>query len=173
MHVLEPNSDIVHAATSTALFNFVKACCERKHLTDAAGREHILLSGKNRTVQIACTGRTLLGDPVRLQFTIDGVDQIRPMAAVLLQLTQLYRSYMPKDTSADWSGPTARLRDLVIGFDVHQSGGSYRDVARAVFGDAIVRQRFDLDDRTLKNQSVRLVKRAEDLVAGGYRQLLE
>lgn len=107
-----------------------------------------------------------------MQFVIDGIDEIRSKATVLLQLSQLYKSYMPR-SSNEWSQPSTRLRNLLIAHDARANGASYREVAIAVFGEKRVKEQFDLPDRTLKNQAVRLVKRAHEMVGGRYRELLE
>lgn len=163
----------VDAGEGGFFFDLMTLCCARVHLTDAGGGEHLILAGAGRAVQIACSGRSLLSGAVRLQFEIDGVDDIGSKTATLRAFARLYKAAAPERAAGGWTPPSARLRDQLIAFDARAAGGSYRDICRAVFGARRTDAEYGAPDRALKNQAVRLVKRANAMVAGGYRKLLE
>lgn len=92
--------------------------------------------------------------------------------AALRQLAAMLRNIDPgPDPVALTAARIHRLIDALRALDARRDGASYRDIAAALFGAAALPERgwktHDLRDRT-----IRLVRYGEQLMRGGYRQLL-
>jgi len=64
------------------------------------------------------------------------------------------------------------MRNALLAYDIRAKGGSYKDVAIALFGAENVQQDWDSTGRFLKGRSIRAYKFGERMVAQDYQSLL-
>lgn len=135
------------------------------------GIEQVLLRHGSRVVQLRCLGDSIIVEPAAIGAVIYEFPQVENKAQVLRRLAALYRSDDRKDDGG-WSPGALSLRNALIGLDGHLAGRNYREVAVALFGDQTIDDRWSDLDRTLKNRTIRAVKRGVALSNGDYRNLL-
>ena len=100
VHVRERDPDEIDE-----IFEKGTRLCKIVHLTDAAGREHFLVKGANCSVQIRCSGKSLLcGEPVKMEFSVSGFDC---PDEYIETLKRAHRVYDPEATSPTGHNPTA------------------------------------------------------------------
>lgn len=140
--------------------------CSITHVTDAAGREYLLLRGKGCVVQVRCSGLSLLGmEPVRMKLTISDIAdferKVRIQKAALAILGDGPDAETPR-----WTKRTQILRNGLIALDCLDLGMSRRDVAVMLYGEARVDEEWN--GPSMKHTIRYLVLKAEALRDGGY-----
>lgn len=155
------------------ILDILRYCCARTHFTDAQENEHVLIAAQGRVVQIACTGVSLLNDPVRLKFVVEGIDDLHTKMDDFRDFENLYRRHLPGTSPGESRQTAGRFRDMLIAIDVSQEGGNYRDIAAALYGKERADAEFADAGRVTKNKIIRLTKKGLSLVEGDYRKLLK
>lgn len=146
--------------------------CVVSHLTDAAGREHLLLKGNGCVIQALCSGMSILAlEPVKLSFVIDSIEDFQ---SKLRTLERAQRVYGPCDDleAPHWSRHSLALRNALIAYDCHQAGYSYLDTARFIYGEERATNAWSGASRAMKDEMKRALSKGRDLVGGGYKTLL-
>ena len=144
--------------------------CEIVHLVDTAGREHILVKGNGRVVQVQCTGMSMLSpEPVRLGFLIRGTTNF---ASRWRMLDEAQRVYGAREDVVPWSRTNLALRNALVAQDCEIAGLSVRETAEIIYGKARVEEAWAGPGRSMKDEIRRARARGRDLVSGGYRTLL-
>lgn len=135
------------------------------------GCEYILFSDGLRHLQLAVTLGTVLDGPVCLRYALSGLRGIEPKALTLRRLCHLCRFgrfprslYPPERRAPRWTM-------LLRAWDGVQAGASQREIAAVLFGETAVRR--DWAAGFLRTRVQRLIRGAEKLIGGGYRQLLQ
>ncbi|MGH6866230.1 MAG: DUF2285 domain-containing protein, partial [Methyloceanibacter sp.] len=135
------------------------------------GCEHILFSDGLRHLQLAVTMGTVLDGPICLRYALSGLRGIEAKALTLQRLYHLCRFrrfpkslYPPERRAPRWTM-------LLRAWDGLQGGASQREIAAVLFGENAVRR--DWTAGFLRTRVQRLIRRAEKLIGGGYRQLLQ
>lgn len=140
--------------------------CKITHITDAAGREYLLLRGKGCVVQVRCSGLSLLGmEPVRMKLTMSDIADFE--RKVKIQKAALAILGDGPDTETPrWTKRTQILRNGLIALDCLDLGMSRRDVAVMLYGEARVDEEWN--GPSMKHAIRYLVLKAEALRDGGY-----
>jgi hypothetical protein len=136
------------------------------------GHEHLLLSDGLRHLQLEVTAGSLLDGPVSFRYELSGFEHVEAKTLTLRRLLLLRRLgrfprglYPPERRARRWA---MALR----AYDAVQAGASHRDVATALFGEKAVKEDWDGRSHYLRLRVQRLVGTANNLVNGGYRNLL-
>ena len=66
----------------------------------------------------------------------------------------------------------SRMRNGLLAYDIRTAGGSYRDIAIALFGAQNVLEDWDSAGCFLKGRAIRAYKLGERMVAQDYQNLL-
>lgn len=148
--------------------------CRRIHLTDADGSEHLLLLRGKRVVQLRCFGHSLLDDRVKLRFMLDGFGDIDAKFKTIKRLSNLYLTYTGSEEKTDgWTQTKLQLRDALIALDVHLAGGSYHEMAVAIYGKEQVKREASGPSSAIKSRMQRLRKSGINRMNGGYLDLMK
>ena len=143
--------------------------CEIVHLVDTAGREHMLVKGNGRVVQVQCTGMSMLSpEPVRLGFLIRGTTNMSSRWRTLKNAQCVYAARKP----VPWSRTSLALRNALIAHDCQSAGLSVRETAAIIYGDARAEAAWAGPGQSMKDEIRRARARGNELVSGGYRTLL-
>ena len=136
------------------------------------GHEHLLLSDGVHHLQIDVTAGSLLDGPVCFHYELSGFRHIEAKTLTLRRLLLLCRlGRFPRGLFP----PERRARRWAMAlqaYDAVQAGASHRDIAAALFGEKIVKEDWKGRSDYLRLRTQRLVRTAEKLVNGGYRDLL-
>lgn len=137
----------------------------------AEGDQHVLISDGLRRLRFAVVQGDVLGGPSALRFHVPAL--VRGMGA----LEDLRRLIALRDTGrlASGGGPAPakapRWLQILRAHDARQDGASHRDIAVSLFGEARVREDWGAGSDYMRMRVQRLVRAAEQTVAGGYRAL--
>jgi len=136
------------------------------------GHEHLLLSDGVHHLQIDVTAGSLLDGPVCFHYELSGFRHIEAKTLTLRRLLLLCRlGRFPRGLFP----PERRARRWAMAlqaYDAVQAGASHRDIAAALFGEKIVKEDWKGRSDYLRLRTQRLVRTADKLVNGGYRDLL-
>jgi hypothetical protein len=145
--------------------------CQIVHLTDAAGREHFLVKGTYCSIQIRCSGKSLLcGEPVKMEFSVSGYDS---PDEYIDTLKRAHRVYETDTRTPAWSRKGLGYRNALIALDAHDAGMTYRDMAMIFYGEARVADDWTGRSGAMKSEMARLLAKGQRLRDGDYRELLE
>jgi hypothetical protein len=145
--------------------------CGIVHLIDTAGREHLLVKGNGHVVQVQCTGMSLLSpEPVRLGFLIRGTANLSSRWRMLDEAQRVYGA--GEDELCPWSRTSLALRNALVSHDCEAAGLSVRETAAMIYGKARADAAWEGPGRAMKDEIRRARARGRNLVAGGYRALL-
>ena len=143
------------------------------HLTDTAGREHLLVKGNGRVVQVGCTGLSLLSlEPVRVKLTLDTISNVDEAIAIIQRTKGLFAEDFSKD-APEWTREALSFRNAVIALDCQEAGLSHFETASVIHGQAAAEASWASDSRAMKDEMKRALARGRDLRDGGYRLLLK
>lgn len=143
------------------------------HLTDTAGREHLLVKGNGRVVQVGCSGLSLLSlEPVRVKLTIDTISNFDEAIAVINRTKGLFAEDFSKD-DPEWTRETTAFRNALIALDCHAAGLTHFDTACVIYGQQAAEEAWSDTGRAMKDEMKRALTRGRELRDGGYRQLLK
>jgi hypothetical protein len=143
--------------------------CEIVHLVDAAGREHMLVKGNGRVVQVQCTGMSMLSpEPVRLGFLIRGTTNMSSRWRALKNAQCVYAA----KKSVPWSRTGLAMRNALVAHDCRTAGLSVRETAAIIYGDARAEAAWAGPGQSMRDEIRRARARGNELVSGGYRTLL-
>jgi hypothetical protein len=146
--------------------------CVVSHLTDPAGREHLLLKGNGCVIQALCSGMSILAlEPVKLSFIIDSIEGFQTKLRTLERAQRVYGPYDDLE-APNWSRHSLALRNALIAFDCHEAGFSYLDTARFIYGEERATTAWSGASRAMKDEMKRALARGREMVNGGYAALL-
>lgn len=136
------------------------------------GHEHLLLSDGVHHLQMEVTAGSLLDGPVCLRYELSGFKHIEAKTLTLRRLLLLRRlGRFPHGLYP----PERRARRWVMAlqaYDALQAGATHREIAAALFGERVVKEDWCSRSDYLRLRVQRLVRTADRLVNGGYRDLL-
>jgi len=147
-----------------ALATLARADCGQEYLVLADGWRRLRLDVVEGSLcESAC---------VRLDYRLSGFQDLVPRLRTLQRLAALRRtgSFEPKLYPAT-SGLPRRLEALQVA-DGLRAGGSYREIAVALFGEARVRADWRKHSDYLLSRVRRRAAEARKMLSGGYRSLL-
>lgn len=136
------------------------------------GQEHLLLSDGLRHLQLEVTAGSLLDGPVCFHYELSGIKHVEAKTLTLRRLLLLHRLgrfprglYPPERRARRWA-MALRAHDAV------GAGASHRKIAAALFGEKVVKEDWCGRSDYLRLRVQRLLRMADKLVNGGYRDLL-
>ena len=136
------------------------------------GHEHLFLSDGAHHLQIEVTAGTLLDGPVRFHYELSGFKHIEAKTLTLRRLILLRRlGRFPRGLYP----PERRARRWAMALRAHDAAGAgatHREIAAALFGEKVVKEDWCSRSDYLRLRVQRLVRTADKLVNGGYRDLL-
>ncbi len=168
-----PDQIIIYCVTRAPhepceIWERVNAVSKSTHVTDYSGREYLLCRCDGSVIQNCCTGVSLLGlEPVGVRLMITDMQSFPRRSKLLQSAFDVYNGVYPT-RPAQWSKTTQILRDGLIALDCLALGGNHRDVAAALYGQIRVREEWN--GPSMKHAVRYLVKKAEALRDGGYRE---
>ena len=141
-------------------------------LRQADGHELLLLSDGEHRLQIDVTAGSLFDGPVCLRYELSGFRHIEAKTLTLRRLLLLCRLgrfprglFPPEPRAHRWAM-------ALQAYDGIQAGASHREIAAALFGEKVVKEDWCGRSDYLRLRVQRLVRTADQLVNGGYRDLL-
>ncbi len=136
------------------------------------GEQYVLFQKPNQAVQLRCEGDDVRVDPFTLEMVVDRFPDVEASQRLIKQLADIYRDRHLERSYREWTVEARRHRDALIAYDLKLLGCKYRDIAVRIWGEDFVTQEWTNPNRTLKNRTIRAVKRGIHLVDGGYFPLL-
>ena len=148
------------------------ARCRKAILRIGEDKQYLQFTDRWRIVQLDCTGQDIGGEPFTLEIVLDRFPDIEGSLQLAKTFADLYRNRPAPRRLRDGSVEGTRHRDALAALDRRRQGWSYREIAVFLHGEAEVRRRWNDPDQTLKNRTIRSVKRGLRMMNGGYRMLL-
>lgn len=154
-----------------ALFEKTINRCRMLHLTDYDGSEHLVHIGKASSVQVACTGHTLVTTkPVKTFLSVGEIDDLDIRQEMVKQTTQVYGDHVVDPPEFSYKARLAR--NGLIALDGYRAGLTDREVAYIIDGYSSVQRGIENGDRSLIRRVKTYRDKAIELSEGGYRDLL-
>ena len=136
------------------------------HITDAAGREFLLLRKNGHVIQVRSIGISFLGlEPVRINLTIPDLESYKRR----VKLQEAALQVLGEDEiepAPQWTKTTQILRNGLVALDALDAGLTRRDIATMLYGAERVDAEWD--GPSLKHSVRYLVQKAAALRDGGY-----
>ena len=155
-------------------FDLARLACPILVLRDASGVEHLLIGDGSCHVRLDVTSGTMLEGPVRLRVEFAGLVGMEAKLLTLRRLVALVRlGRFPRGLFP--LPPARRARRWMMALralDARRAGAAHREIAAALFGEAMVAADWDGPSAYLRCRVQRLIRLGEALVQGGYRDLL-
>jgi len=140
--------------------------CAVTHITDAAGREYLLLRKNGHVIQIRSVGVSFLGiEPVRINLTLPDLESYKRRLKLQEAAIQIF-SEEETAPAAQWTKTTQILRDGLVALDCLDSGMTRRDVAVMLHGAERVDEEWE--GSSMKFSIRYLAQKAAALRDGGY-----
>ena len=168
-----PDQFEVHVSPRSAdetcdIFERTVPICEVTHISDAVGREFLLLRGKGCVVQVRCTGLSLLSlEPVRMKLQISDVEAYERQLKTYKQALAIYGPEPDAQTPL-WTKRSQMLRDGLVALDCQALGLGRKETACVLYGAEAVEAEWSAGGSNMKDSLRYLLKKAEGLRDGGY-----
>ena len=146
--------------------------CTRRILLTKDGYQHVVLANRHRSLHLLCEGQLILNPSANLVIQLDGMRYMNLKRSTLRVLLSLYRGTRPSQTLRCDTQATLQLRDALMVFDGKQLGLSDREIAIALYGKQRVEEEWASRCGPLRARVRRLVRKGQQLVNGGYLQLM-
>jgi len=161
-----------HFGNVMELFNLAEFNCLKQHYIKPDGRRISVLKSQNFWLQIA--GQPTSVETEREPFTVimDGGNGARRRIDALRQLTSLKRDGADDFKLLGRERAFIKLRNGLLAYDIKATGGSYKDVAIALFGAEHVATEWNPTGCFLKARAIRAFKFGERMVSQDYQSLL-
>lgn len=136
------------------------------------GCEHLSLCDGQRRLRLDVKSGTLRQGPVMLHYQLAGLHSVEPQLLTLQRLIAFCRlgrfaiGLEPPEKRAE------RWITMLRAFDATNAGASQRDLASELFGADRVQKEWRSSSDSLRLRIQRMVRRGNELVNGGYRELL-
>ncbi len=135
--------------------------------------EYLLIGDGTGQIRLDIRGGTVLEGPVRLNYDFEGASAIAAKLQTVQRLLALMRKGRWPRRLSRISQRARRWMMAVRTFDGCTDGASQREIAAALFGEAVVKRDWDGPSTYLRSRTRRLVNLGKALVYGGYRDLLK
>lgn len=153
-------------------YNFHDLACEKQHFIKADGIRISVLKSEKFWLQISGKPDKPESEEEAFSIMISGTKGARRRIDALRQLTSLTRSGNEEFALNGRRKAFAKMRNGLKAYDVKQLGGSYKDIAIALFGASDVAANWGPDGGFLKQRAVRAYRFGERMVAQDYQDLL-
>ena len=165
-----------HAETETVggadSFNLSHFDCLKQHYVKANGTRISVIKSHDIWLQIAGKPDDCTSENQRFSVLIHGGKGARRRIDALRQLTSLSRDGIKDFKLLGRQKAFSKMRNGLLAYDIRMDGGSYKDVAIALFGAQNVQKDWDSTGCFLKARAVRAYKFGERMVAQDYQSLL-
>lgn len=143
----------------------------RDAVIDADGAPLVLLKGRGIHVALDIRGLAVLTRSFAPAFELEGLSDLSAQTELLKRLLRFMEpeSAVPQRASF---GSDERLRHALIALDESLKGKTYRQIAITIFGPKMVADEWLGPSQFLKDRTRRLVAKGNELMKGGYRDLL-
>ena len=148
------------------------AQCKRTLLKVYDGCQQVLFQTRNGEAQLRCAGEDIRIGPFVLEVIVDGFPEVETSQRLIRQLADIYRNKRFGSGDREWTVEALRHRDALVAYDMKVVGCKYRDIANHLWGADNVAEEWGNPNRTLKNRTIRSVKRGVRMVNGDYITLL-
>jgi len=137
------------------------------------GQEYLALSDGWRRLRLDVVEGSLCESRcVRLDYRVSGFEHLEPRLQTLRRLAALRRAgHFEPRLHPEATGLPRRLEALQVA-DGLRAGGSYREIAVALFGEARIRADWRRGSDYLLSRVRRRAAEARKMLAGGYMDLL-
>ena len=143
----------------------------RRSVLVANESEHLCIQRDALSANLEISGASLLLQSCELNYKIEGLKRLNPVAETLTNLRRLKAgSQLPEPTLGQTE---LRLRECLVALDGHLAGRSYRDIAEVLYGPDRVKEAWTNETRHLKDKFRRAVAAGIDYMNGGYLKLLQ
>lgn len=146
--------------------------CRKAVLDPASGAQQLILRDRLRLVQLLCEGDSIAIDPMAIGVVIGDFPAIERSVRALKPFAELFRHGNRSRASVGWTPQSLGLRNALIALDGATHGASHREVAEVIFGPRRVAEDWSGGHGWMKSRVIRAVKKGQQLMEGGYRDLL-
>lgn len=153
-------------------FNLSNFSCHKQHYIKANGTRISVIKSQNFWLQIAGKPHDVDAEDQSFSVMIDGGKGSRRRIDALRQLTSLSRDGLKDFKLLGRQKAFLKMRNALLAYDIRAGGGSYKDVAIALFGAENVDVNYDSAGGFLKARAIRSFKFGERMVAQDYQSLL-
>lgn len=165
-----------HAANSSTVgadsFKLSNFDCQKQHYIKADGTRISVIKSEDLWLQIAGKPEDSAREDQIFSVLIHGGKGARRRIDALRQLTSLSRDGIKGFKLLGRQKAFSKMRNGLLAYDIRTGGGSYKDIAIALFGAENVQQDWDFAGCFLKARAVRAFKFGERMVAQDYQSLL-
>lgn len=144
---------------------------DRRAVVGVDGMPLVLMKGRGACVPVAVDGLPVLPSPFAPVFELHDLGDLSAQTELLKSLQRFTEPgsktlQKPLFTSDD------RLHHALIALDESLAGKTYRQIAITIFGEKRVAEEWLGASQYLKDRTRRLVAKGNELMKGGYRDLL-
>ncbi len=171
--VIKTETNAVSSTDTDADFDLNAARFDRAFVVIEAKQQNLYMRIKSYSACFELIGGSVLLYPVKMLFTIDGIDQVRSAISVLEVAQEMTGKYakLPKKT-VPYVTQLRRLKYL-IATEKAVEGVFLREIGAAIYGNKRARNEWkNLDSRAFKDEIVRAKRKGLHLMNGGYRDFL-
>lgn len=135
------------------------------------GEQHVMISDGRRRLRLAIVQGDVLSGPVACRYRLPkGAVAVASLAGLRLLLALRDTGHLPA-AGARPLVKSARWVEILRAHDARRDGASQREIATLLFGQARVEEDWAGRSDYMRMRVQRLLRAAEDLVAGGYRSV--
>ena len=135
------------------------------------GEQHVMVSDGRRRLRLAIVQGDVLSGPVACRYRLPAGAVAAPSLAGLRLLLALRDTGHLPIAGARPPARSARWVEILRAHDARRDGASQREIATLLFGRARVEEDWAGRSDYMRMRVQRLLRAAEDLVAGGYRSV--
>lgn len=137
----------------------------------ADGDQHVLISDGLRRLRLAVVEGDVLAGPAVFRFHLPALGGGQGALDNLRRLMTLRDTGRLGGTGDRPLSKASRWLQILRVHDARQAGATHRDIALSLFGETRVREDWGAGSDYMRMRVQRLVRAAEQTVAGGYRAL--
>jgi hypothetical protein len=158
--------------THVDAFDIARFAAKADVITDTSGREVVLLADGGHNIQLEVRSGTVASGPARLRYDLAGFGHLDAKVRTLIRLNALRRlgrfpnSLFPPEPGAKKWAKALQAYDGMV------AGASQREIATVIFSARLVEEEWGGRSDFLRLRVQRLLGYARNMVAGGYRKLL-
>ena len=153
-------------------FNLKHLDCEKQHYVRSDGSRISILKSEGFWLQLSGKPLDAEGEDQSFSVMIDGRKGARRRIDALRQLTSLSRNGTENFKLLGRQKAFLKMKNALTAYDIKANGGSYKDVAIALFGADKVQRDWESSGGFLKARAIRSFKFGERMVAQDYQNLL-
>ena len=147
--------------------------CRRVLFESINQSRHVVLNARRVWLQLYCDSAHPVDDEAIIDFRFEGATHANRRMKHLRQLFELHRSMGRKMADIGYIRNANTFREAVIALDIRAMGGSYQDIAKALYGKrTVVESDWNNGCSRLKQKARRALERGRNYRNGKYLELL-